>query len=147
MHVLVFVAMLYGGVAGRGIASGTVRGTTDSVTVGGTSIDTAITWRYDLRAGDHLVYREVLRQEIDGSAVFGLPTKRDKPFGNPFVSAGRYEWSSQLLVLRASDDRVLVGVQRNRARDDSIATSLDTTTAMSAADRARLASRLVGRER
>ena len=140
MHVLVFLALLCGGVPcpnAHAIAHDTTRGTTDST----------ISWRYDLRAGDHLVYREVFRQEIDGSAVYGLPTRRDKPFGTPFVSAGRYEWNSHLLVLRAADDRILVGVQRNRAREDSIVTSLDTTSAMSASDRARLKSRLQGRER
>jgi hypothetical protein len=30
--------------------------------------DSAISWRYDLRTGDHLVYRETFRQEIDGPA-------------------------------------------------------------------------------
>ncbi|MBK5188979.1 MAG: hypothetical protein JJD97_12105 [Gemmatimonadaceae bacterium] len=43
--------------------------------------DSAMLWRYDLRAGDHLVYREIFRQEIDGSAVYKLTTGRDKPFG------------------------------------------------------------------
>ncbi|MDQ2768753.1 MAG: dienelactone hydrolase family protein [Gemmatimonadota bacterium] len=109
--------------------------------------DTAVAWRYDLRAGDHLVYREVFRQEIDGSTPFGLGNARDKPFGTPFVSAARYEWSSHLLVLHAADDRLLVGVQRDRARDDSIVTSLDTSSALSASDRARLQSRLRGRAR
>jgi poly(3-hydroxybutyrate) depolymerase len=107
--------------------------------------DTAITWRYDLRAGDHLVYRELFRQEIDGRAAYGLDSVRDKPPGTPFVSAGRYEWSSHLLVLNATDDRLLVGVQRDRAREDSIATSLDSSSALSAADRARFQSRLRGR--
>jgi hypothetical protein len=109
--------------------------------------DSAIAWRYDLRTGDHLVYHQVFRQEIDGSAVYGLATGRDKPFGTPFVSAGRYEWTSHLLVLHATETRVLVGVQRDRARDDSIATSLDSSSAISASDRARLQSRLHGRAR
>ncbi len=33
--------------------------------------DSVSTWRYDLRTGDHLVYREVFRREIDGRAVYG----------------------------------------------------------------------------
>ena len=89
----------------------------------------------------------MFRQEIDGSAVYGLGNARDKPFGTPFVSAGRYEWTSHLLVLRAANDRLLVGVQRDRTRDDSIATSLDTTSALTASDRTRLQSRLRGRAR
>jgi poly(3-hydroxybutyrate) depolymerase len=109
--------------------------------------DSAILWRYDLRAGDHLVYREEFRQEIDGRAVYGLSAGRDKPFGTPFVSAARYEWASHLLVPSAGADRMLVGVQRNRTRDDSIATSLDTSSAFSAPERARLQSRLHGRAR
>jgi|GEM_PF-1101969 len=109
--------------------------------------DTAIAWSYDLRAGDHLVYRELFRQEIDGSAAQGPRNARDKPPGAPFMSAGRYEWTSHLLVLHAADNRLLVGVQRNRARDDSIATSLDSSSAQSESDRARLQSRLRGRAR
>ena len=107
--------------------------------------DTTIAWRYDLSAGDHLVYREVFRQEIDGSAAYGLGNARDKPFGTPFVSSGRYEWTSHLFVLNSANDRLLVGVQRNRTRDDSISTSLDTSSSLSASDRARLQSRLRGR--
>jgi poly(3-hydroxybutyrate) depolymerase len=109
--------------------------------------DSAIMWRYDLRAGDHLVYRELFRQEIDGREVYGLSAGRDKPFGTPFVSAARYEWTSHLLVPSASASRMLVGVQRNRARDDSISTPLDTTSAHSAYERARLQSLLRGRAR
>ncbi|MEO8880090.1 MAG: hypothetical protein ABI446_06790 [Gemmatimonadaceae bacterium] len=60
-----------------------------------TAPDTAILWRYDLRTGDYLVYRETFRQEIDGSAVFGAPAPRDKPFGSPFLSAARDEWTSR----------------------------------------------------
>jgi poly(3-hydroxybutyrate) depolymerase len=109
--------------------------------------DSAITWRYELRAGDHLVYRERFRQEIDGREVFGLSAGRDKPFGTPFVSAARYEWASHLLVPSAGANRMLIGVQRNRTRDDSISTSLDTSSALSAHERARLQSRLRGRAR
>jgi dienelactone hydrolase len=109
--------------------------------------DSATVWRYDLRAGDHLVYDELFRQEIDGREVYGLSAGRDKPFGSPFVSAARYEWTSHELVPSANGDRVLVGVQRNRLRDDSIATSLDTSSALSADERTRLQSRLRGRAR
>jgi hypothetical protein len=109
--------------------------------------DSAITWRYDLRAGDHLVYHELFRQEIDGREVYGLSAGRDKPFGTPFVSAARYEWTSHLLVPSADASRMLVGVQRNRMRDDSISTSLDTSSALSAYERTRLQSRLRGRAR
>ena len=109
--------------------------------------DSASTWRYDFRTGDHLVYREIFRQEIDGRAVYGAPAPRDKPFGTPFVSEGSYEWKSHVLVVHADGDRVLVGVQRGRARDDSIVTSLDTSSTQSASDRVRLRSRLRSRER
>jgi len=109
--------------------------------------ESASTWRYDLRTGDHLVYREIFRQEIDGRAVYGAPAPRDKPFGSPFVSQGSYEWISHVLVVRADGDRVLVGVQRDRTRDDSIVTSLDTSSTISAPDRSRFRSRLRSRER
>ncbi len=109
--------------------------------------DSAIVWHYDLRAGDHLIYRERFRQEIDGREVFGLATGRDKPFGAPFVSASSYEWTSHVLVASVIGERVLVGVQRNRTRDDSIVTSLDTSTALSAYERERLRTRLLGRAR
>ena len=89
----------------------------------------------------------MFRQEIDGSTPFGLGNARDKPFGTPFISAARYEWTSHLLVLNAANERLLVGVQRDRARDDSISTSLDTTSALTASDRTRLQSRLRGRAR
>jgi hypothetical protein len=82
-------------------------------------------WRYDLRAGDHLVYREIMRQEIDGRVVYGLGAARDKPFGPPFTASGRYEWTTHVLVMRASDERTVVGVQRNRARDDTLSATID----------------------
>ncbi|HEY2897837.1 MAG TPA: HEAT repeat domain-containing protein [Gemmatimonadaceae bacterium] len=109
--------------------------------------DSAIAWRYDLRAGDHLVYRERFEQDIDGREIYGLSVGRDKPFGSPFVSASRYEWASQLLVPAASASRMLVGVQRNRTRDDSISTSLDTTSGISDHERERQHARLRGRAR
>ena len=93
------------------------------------------------------IYRELFHQEIDGSAVYGSGSARDKPVGTPFVSSGRYEWTSHLFVLNSANERLLVGVQRNRSRDDSIATSLDTSSALSASDRARMQSRLRGRAR
>lgn len=111
------------------------------------SADSAVAWRYDLRAGDHLVYRELFGQEVDGRAVYGLAAGRDKPFGTPFVSGARYEWTSHLLVPASGADRILVGVQRNRAREDSISTSLDTSSAFSPYERERLQARLRGRAR
>lgn len=87
--------------------------------------DSATAWRYDVRAGDHLVYREIMQQEIDGRVVYGLGTARDKPFGPPFTAAGRYEWTTHVLVLHAVDGRIVVGVQRNRARDDSLTATID----------------------
>jgi len=86
--------------------------------------DTAA-WRYDLRAGDHLVYREIMRQEIDGRVVYGLGTARDKLFGPPFTASGRYEWTTHVLVLHAAGERAVVGVQRNRARDDTLSATID----------------------
>ena len=109
--------------------------------------DSAVAWRYDLRAGDRLVYRERFEQDIDGREIYGLTSGRDKPFGSPFVSAARYEWTSQLLVPAASATRVLVGVQRNRARDDSISTSLDTASGITDHERERQHARLTGRDR
>jgi dienelactone hydrolase len=108
--------------------------------------DSALVWRYDARAGDHLVYRETMRQEIDGRVVFGLGTARDKPFGTPFTAAGSYEWTSHVLVMRAAQDRLLLGVQRNRSRDDSVSASLDDAGHAPAHDTV-LASRMHSRER
>ena len=101
-------------------------------------------WRYDVRAGDHLVYREIMHQEIDGRVVYGLGTARDKPFGPPFTASGRYEWVSHVLVLRATSGRITVGVQRNRSRDDTLAASIEGA---SQADQTQLASRMHSRER
>ena len=109
--------------------------------------DSAVTWRYDLRAGDHLVYRELFEQDIDGREIYGLAVGRNKPFGSPFVSAARYEWASHLLVPEASANRMLVGVQRNRAHDDSISTSLDTASGITDNERERQRARLRGRAR
>lgn len=108
--------------------------------------DSGTVWRYDVRAGDHLVYRETMRQEIDGRVAYGLGTARDKPFGTPFTAAGSYEWTSHVLVMRASQDRLLLGVQRNRARDDSLTASLEGA-GHSPADDTVLASRMHSRER
>lgn len=109
--------------------------------------DSALPWRYDLRAGDHLVYRERFEQNIDGREIYGLTSGRDKPFGSPFVSAARYEWASHLLVPVARADRMLVGAQRNRARSDSIFTSLDTSSGISDRERERQHARLRARDR
>ena len=109
--------------------------------------DSALSWRYDLRAGDHLVYRERFEQDIDGREIYGLTSGRDEPFGSPFVSAARYEWASHLLVPVARADRMLVGAQRNRARDDSIFTSLDTTSGIPDQERERRHARFRGRDR
>src|SRR5689334_24360293 len=109
--------------------------------------DSALSWRYDLRAGDHLVYRERFEQDIDGRETYGLTSGRDKPFGSPFVSEAHYEWASHLLVPTASANRLLVGVQRNRARQDSIVTSLDTASGLPDRERERQHARLRGRER
>jgi dienelactone hydrolase len=109
--------------------------------------DSAVAWRYDLRAGDHLVYRELFEQDIDGREIYGLTAGRDKPFGSPFVSAARYEWTTHLLVPGASGNRMLVGVQRDRAHDDSISTSLDTTSGITDHERERQRARLRGHAR
>lgn len=108
--------------------------------------DSATAWRYDVRAGDHLVYREIMRQEIDGRVVYGLGTTRDKPFGPLFVAAGRYEWTTHVLVLGAADGRMVVGVQRNRARDDSLSATIDGA-GHAQADETQLVSRMHSRER
>ena len=93
------------------------------------------------------MYREQFEQDIDGREIYGLTVGRDKPFGSPFVSTARYEWASHLLVPGASANRMLVGVQRNRAHDDSISTSLDTTSGITDSERERQRARLRGRAR
>ena len=49
--------------------------------------------RYDLRPGDHLVYRQVLEEELDGRTLYGLPGRQERTFG-PAVQATRHaEWT------------------------------------------------------
>lgn len=70
--------------------------------------------RYDLRPGDHLVYRQVLEEELDGRTLYGLPGRQERTFG-PAVQATRHaEWTSHLLVLDEQDGALIVGFQRNR---------------------------------
>ena len=88
------------------------------------------------------------RQEIDGSAVYGTRQRARQAIRHSVRQRGDdTSGVSHLLVVSPTNDRVLVGVQRDRTRDDSIVTSLDTSTAISRPDRARLLSRLRGRAR
>jgi dienelactone hydrolase len=59
--------------------------------------------RYDLRPGDHVVYRQWLRRAVRSPAVDSL---------------SEMEWESHLLVLADRGGASRVGVQRNRTRAD-----------------------------
>lgn len=54
---------------------------------------------YDLRPGDHLVFRQTLERDVLS------PEAR---------AVTRFSWTSHVLVLARREDRLLVGVQRNR---------------------------------
>ncbi len=56
--------------------------------------------RYDLRAGDHLTYRQTLERETSGPQVDAL---------------SRGSWTNQVLVLDVNAGSLVVGFQRNRA--------------------------------
>jgi dienelactone hydrolase len=62
--------------------------------------------RYDLRPGDHLVYRQVLGRAVTSASV---------------DSRSEAEWESHVLVLAERDGSWRVGIQRNRTRADLLA--------------------------
>ncbi len=55
--------------------------------------------RYDLRPGDHLVYRQTLEREVAGRQV---------------EASSRGSWTSHALVLDANGGTLVIGFQRNR---------------------------------
>jgi pimeloyl-ACP methyl ester carboxylesterase len=64
---------------------------------------TPIVLRYDLRPGDHLVYRQRLERSVRSASV---------------DSRSEAEWESHVLVLAERDGSWRVGIQRNRTRAD-----------------------------
>ena len=72
------------------------KGTASVPTAGGSAV-----LRYDLRPGDHLVYRQRLERRLRSSRVESL---------------SELEWQSHVLVVDAGDGFVRVGFQRNRTR-------------------------------
>src|SRR5262249_23280683 len=56
-------------------------------------------WQYDLRPGDHLVYRYSLERQVTGQQV---------------ESASKATFTTHVLVLGEKDGRLSVGFQRNR---------------------------------
>src|SRR5262245_14789429 len=61
--------------------------------------------RYDLRPGDHLIYRQTLERELRT---------------NDTASVVQVEWESHLLVLSSAGRSLHVGVQRNRRRAERV---------------------------
>jgi acetyl esterase/lipase len=61
--------------------------------------------RYDIRPGDHLVFRQVLERSVR--------TERGR-------TAVRAEWETHMLVLLEAQGTLRVGVQRNRTRADLV---------------------------
>ncbi len=72
--------------------------------------------RYDLRPGDHLVYRQTLERELDNRKPYGLRAPPERPWGQPVQSSARAEWNAHLLVVAGSGGAPVIGVQRNRTR-------------------------------
>jgi hypothetical protein len=72
--------------------------------------------RYDLKPGDHLIYRQTLEREIDNRKPYGLRQPPPRPYGDPIQTAARAEWTAHLVVVRGPGGTVVVGVQRNRTR-------------------------------
>ncbi len=72
--------------------------------------------RYDLRPGDHLIYRQTLERELDNRKPYGLREPPARPWGEPIQTAARAEWTAHLLVAGAPDGAPIVGIQRNRTR-------------------------------
>src|SRR5690242_4235998 len=68
-----------------------------------TGQQSASPWKYDLRTGDHLVYRYTFERTVAGALV---------------QSQSRSNYISHLLVLGSKEDRVSVGFQRNRQSAD-----------------------------
>ncbi|MGH7518080.1 MAG: dienelactone hydrolase family protein [Gemmatimonadales bacterium] len=72
--------------------------------------------RYDLRPGDHLVYRQTLEAELDNRKPYGLREPPARPWGDPIQTLARAEWTAHLVVAGAPGGAPVVGVQRNRTR-------------------------------
>jgi poly(3-hydroxybutyrate) depolymerase len=74
-----------------------------------TSPAAPIALRYDLRPGDHLVYRETLRRETHGRVE----------------AASAAEWTTHVLVFASAGGEATIGVQRNRTRADLLGYRVD----------------------
>lgn len=74
----------------------------------------ADTFRYDLRPGDHLIYRQRLVQEVDGRRRYGVPEAAAGPFESPHLFEFEAEWTSHLVVLGGGTEDLTLGVTRHR---------------------------------
>jgi poly(3-hydroxybutyrate) depolymerase len=76
--------------------------------------------RYDLRPGDHLVYRETLDRQTDNRKPYGLREPPARPFGEPAQVHAQAEWTSHVLIAAAPGGAPVVGIQRNRTRAELV---------------------------
>lgn len=67
--------------------------------------------RYDLRAGDHLVYRQTFEQDIDGRRSYGYPVPAEGPATGREIGF-RAEWESHVLVSTSRGGGATVGFAR-----------------------------------
>jgi poly(3-hydroxybutyrate) depolymerase len=74
--------------------------------------DSAILLRYDLRPGDHLIYRETYRREVDGR---GAPPMGPGSPPDLLVMESRATGTDHLLVTGLHDQDVVVGLQHDRS--------------------------------
>ncbi len=70
--------------------------------------------RYDLRTGDHLVYRQTFEREIDGRAPYGLGERGRGIAATGRQAVSRAEWTVHVIVLSAGEASVVVGMERQR---------------------------------
>lgn len=80
----------------------------------------AVQLRYDLRPGDHLVYRQTLERELDNRKPYGLREPPARPWGDPVQTEARAEWTAHLLVAGAPGGAPVIGVQRKRTRAELV---------------------------
>jgi hypothetical protein len=74
--------------------------------------------RYDLRTGDHLVYRQTIEVEVDGRVRYGVPDPGEQPARNPTHWRARAEWTSHVMILARQQDALITAFQRTRTQVD-----------------------------
>ncbi|HJR62491.1 MAG TPA: dienelactone hydrolase family protein [Gemmatimonadaceae bacterium] len=74
--------------------------------------DSAVQLRYDLRPGDHLIYKQTLVREVDGRRSYGIPGVTGRLFGEPVESRLRVESVGHVVIAADSAGDLVAGFQR-----------------------------------